>query len=88
MRLLVLMAAGLFFSFATRVGFGQAQRALLSVDGLNVPDGGALAAFHIETWGVVPLAVCQVPPLWNSDKRSSWTQRLCSRGAPTPTTGL
>ncbi len=44
--------------------FGQAQRALLSVDGLSLPANGALASFHIDTWGVIPLAVCHVPPLW------------------------
>jgi len=31
---------------------------------LRIPPGGALAAFHIDTWGVIPLAVCEVPPLW------------------------
>lgn len=44
--------------------YGQIQRALLTVDGLSIPAGGALAAFRIDTWGVVPLAVCKVPPLW------------------------
>jgi len=44
---------------------GQAQRALLSVDGLSVPTDGALYAFHIDTWGVTPLAVCKVFPLWD-----------------------
>jgi hypothetical protein len=44
--------------------FGQAQRALLTVDGLSIPAEGALAAFHIDTWGVIPLAVCKIPPLW------------------------
>ncbi|MGA3033003.1 MAG: hypothetical protein ABSD70_06945 [Terracidiphilus sp.] len=48
----------------TRSSPGQAQRALLGVDGLSVPTGGALFAFHIDTWGVIPLAVCKVPPLW------------------------
>lgn len=42
----------------------QAQRALLTVDGMSIPAGGALAAFRIDTWGVVPLAVCKVPPIW------------------------
>jgi hypothetical protein len=49
---------------SSTAAFGQAQRALLSVDGRSIPDGGALASFHIDTWGVVPLAVCSVPPLW------------------------
>ncbi|MGA3008887.1 MAG: hypothetical protein ABSD72_01370 [Terracidiphilus sp.] len=48
----------------TNSGFGQGQRALLTVDGLSIPAGGALAAFRIDTWGVIPLAVCKVPPLW------------------------
>jgi hypothetical protein len=56
------------FFFILLVGIkpslGQAQRALLTVDGLNIPIGGALAAFRIDTWGVIPLAVCKVPPLW------------------------
>ena len=41
----------------TKLSFGQAQRALLTVDGLSIPAGGALAAFRIDTWGVIPLAV-------------------------------
>ena len=48
----------------TNSGFGQGQRALLTVDGLSIPAGGALAAFRIDTWGVNPLAVCKVPPIW------------------------
>jgi hypothetical protein len=48
----------------TKSSFGQAQRVLLTVDGLSIPAGGALAAFRIDTWGVIPLAVCKVPPLW------------------------
>jgi hypothetical protein len=31
---------------------------------LSIPTGGTLAAFHIDTWGVVPLAVCRIPPQW------------------------
>jgi hypothetical protein len=49
---------------AVESGFGQAQRALLTIDGLSIPEGGALAAFRIDTWGVIPLAVCKVPPQW------------------------
>ena len=48
----------------TKSSFGQVQRALLTVDGLRIPAGGALAAFRIDTWGVIPLAVCKVPPQW------------------------
>jgi len=51
-------------SLATHSSSAQIQRALLTVDGLNIPTGGALAAFRIDTWGVIPLAVCHVPPLW------------------------
>ena len=65
MRWLMVMTAGVsLLLVGTQTAFGQAQRALLSVDGLSIPAGGALAAFRIDTWGVVPLAVCQVPPLW------------------------
>jgi hypothetical protein len=49
----------------TESSFGQVQRALLTIDGLSIPAGGALAAFHIDTWGVTPLAVCKVLPLWD-----------------------
>ena|ERR1017187_6641903 len=64
-RRFVLAAAGVGLLFVgTHSSSGQAQRALLTVDGLSIPDGGALAAFHIDTWGVIPLAVCNVPPLW------------------------
>jgi hypothetical protein len=52
------------FSIVVQSSFGQTQRALLTVDGLNIPAGGALAAFHIDTWGVTPLAVCKIPRLW------------------------
>ena len=64
-RRLVLMVAGVsLLCVGTQPSFGQAQRALLTVDGLSIPAGGALAAFRIDTWGVIPLAVCHVPPLW------------------------
>jgi len=59
-----LTIAGLFLLINAMAGFGQAQRALLTVDTRSIPNGGALASFHIDTWGVVPLAVCSVPPLW------------------------
>jgi hypothetical protein len=48
----------------TKSTIGQVQRALLTVDGLTIPAGGALASFQIDTWGVDVLAVCNVPPLW------------------------
>jgi len=54
----------LLLLIGTKSSCGQIQRALLTVDGLSIPSGGALATFRIETWGVVPLAVCKVPPLW------------------------
>jgi hypothetical protein len=54
----------LMLLIGTKSSLGQVQRALLTVDGLSIPAGGALAAFHIDTWGVIPLAVCKVPPLW------------------------
>ena len=64
-RRFVLTAAGegLFFVGA-HSSSGQVQRALLTVDGVSIPSGGALATFRIDTWGVIPLAVCRVPPLW------------------------
>ena len=65
MKRILSFAAFLLMLIAdTRSSLGQAQRALLSVDGLSIPADGALAAFHIDTWGVIPLAVCKVPPLW------------------------
>jgi hypothetical protein len=59
-----LLSLAIFLLLAPCEGFAQVQRVLISVDGLSVPNGGALAAFHIDTWGVVPLAVCKVPPQW------------------------
>ena len=64
MRRSVLIVAALGLLIAAKAGLGQAQRALLSVDGRDIPDGGAFADFHIDTWGVIPLAVCRIPPLW------------------------
>ena len=64
-RILLSAALLLILAFGTESSLGQAQRALLSVDGLSIPAGGALAAFHIDTWGVTPLAVCKIPPLWD-----------------------
>ena len=63
MRRSLLLVAALGPLIAAKASLGQAQRALLSVDDVSIPAGGALAAFHIDTWGVIPLAVCQVPPL-------------------------
>ena len=64
MRSSVFVGAFIGLLLAAPAVFGQAQRALLSVDGLSIPANGALASFHIDTWGVIPLAVCHVPPLW------------------------
>jgi len=63
-RLATMAAAMSLMALGAYPSSGQVQRVLLSVDGLSVPAGGALAAFQIDTWGVVPLAVCRVPPLW------------------------
>jgi hypothetical protein len=64
MRRRVVTALASFLLISSQAIHGQAQRALLNVEGLSIPPGGALAAFRIDTWGVIPLAVCQVPPLW------------------------
>ena len=64
-RILLSAALLLILPSGAKSSLGQAQRALLSVDGLSIPPGGALAAFHIDTWGVAPLAVCKVPALWD-----------------------
>lgn len=40
------------------------RRVLLTVDGLNLPAGQTIRAFHIQTWGVEFLAVCRLPPSW------------------------
>ena len=64
-RRFVLTAAGVgLFFVGAHSSSGQVQRALLTVDGVSIPSGGALATFRIDTWGVIPLAVCRVPPLW------------------------
>jgi hypothetical protein len=64
-RRFVLTAAGVgLLVVGTHSSYGQVQRALLTVDGLSIPAGGALATFRIDTWGVIPLAVCRVPPQW------------------------
>ena len=64
-RRFVLTAAGVGLLFVgAHSSSGQVQRALLTVDGVSIPSGGALATFRIDTWGVIPLAVCRVPPLW------------------------
>jgi hypothetical protein len=63
-RILLSTTFLLMFLVVIKSSLGQVQRALLTVDGLSIPAGGALAAFRIDTWGVIPLAVCKVPPLW------------------------
>ena len=63
-RIYLSAALLLMLLVGTESGLGQVQRALLTVDGLSIPTGGALAAFQIGTWGVTLLAVCKVPPLW------------------------
>jgi hypothetical protein len=63
-RLATIAAAVILVVIGAHPSPGQVQRALLTIDGLNIPAGGALAAFHVDTWGVVPLAVCGVPPQW------------------------
>jgi hypothetical protein len=68
---LVCIGVSLLFVRTSSI-FGQAQRALLTIDGMSIPAGGALAAFHIETWGVVPLAVCKTPKLWQISADNSF----------------
>ncbi|WP_058188054.1 hypothetical protein [Terracidiphilus gabretensis] len=63
-RILYLAAFLLILLIGTKSGVGQVQRALLTVDGLSIPADGALATFQIDTWGVIPLTVCKVPPQW------------------------
>jgi hypothetical protein len=48
----------------TRPGFADVTRALLSVDGVEVPQGKEIVAFNIETFGVEFLGVCHVPGSW------------------------
>lgn len=67
-RTYLLVICLLMLLVGTRVGVGQTQRALLTLDGLSIPAGGALAAFRIDTWGVIPLAVCKVPPIWEIEE--------------------
>lgn len=64
MRRSGMLGCAIAILLTVQTALGQAQRALLSVDNLRIPPGGALASFHIDTWGVEPLAVCHVPPLW------------------------
>src|SRR6185437_14168037 len=42
----------------------EIRRVLLSVEGLKIGAAESIRAFRIETWGVQPLAVCQMPPSW------------------------
>ena len=37
---------------------------LLSIRGITLPEHGYVKAFRIETWGVMVLAVCRLPPGW------------------------
>jgi hypothetical protein len=67
-----------------RLSYGQTQRALLTVDGLRIPPGGALSAFHIDTWGVTPLAVCQVPALWEIKEEKSLDSAALLSGQSDP----
>ena len=60
----LLMSAVALLFIGEQSSSGQVQRALLSVDGMSIPESGALAAFNINTWGVGFLAVCQIPPQW------------------------
>lgn len=49
----------------TQPGYGQITRALLTIDGLNIPTDQSLSAFRISTWGVSLLSVCSIPQSWN-----------------------
>jgi hypothetical protein len=42
----------------------RVQRALLSVDNLNLRSNVGIRRFHIKTWGVEYLAVCHLPASW------------------------
>lgn len=64
-RFFVLAAICTLLLGATRPSHGQITRALLSVEGLNIPADHSLSAFRISTWGVSLLSVCTIPPNWN-----------------------
>jgi hypothetical protein len=49
--------------------------------------GGALEAFHIDTWGVTPLAVCKVLPLWDIRAEKFMDPAASYQVGQTPTTG-
>ena len=54
-----------FVAWCDEASHGQITRALLSVEGLNIPADHSLSAFRISTWGVSLLSVCTIPPNWN-----------------------
>jgi hypothetical protein len=61
----VVLSAVLSAMFAIACpSFGQSSRALLSVEGLGLPENETIIAYNISTWGVAFLAVCKVPPSW------------------------
>lgn len=62
-RVLPVLAVALLLGVAAPAD-AQIRRALLSVEGLNIPAGQSIRRFRIDTWGVEFLAVCHVPPSW------------------------
>ena len=64
-RLFISSLIGLLLLSGPVSGSGQVTRALLTVDGLNIPADYSVSAFRINTWGVVLLNVCSIPPSWN-----------------------
>lgn len=64
-RLCVLFLVCVLLLSGTGPSYGQVTRALLTVDGLNIPVDHSLSAFRITTWGVSLLSVCSIPPDWN-----------------------
>ncbi len=41
-----------------------AERALLSIRGIVLPDNGYVGYFDVKTWGVKVISVCHLPPGW------------------------
>jgi hypothetical protein len=63
-RSAILGVLAVAFVSAAQPSAAAVRRVLLSVDGLSLPQGKDIYAFHIDTFGVEFVAVCSVPRGW------------------------
>jgi hypothetical protein len=76
----VLFSAALMFGCA--MADEKASLELISIEGITLKPNERIVAFHIDTWAVAPIMVCQIPYAWTitAGKNSDGAGVISGRG--------